>query len=419
MNPSPEKIRQSLFALRTKGIKYDLERIAAAADRAGNPHSAYQSIHVAGTNGKGSTCAYLESVLRAAGVTTGLFTSPHLVAFEERFRVNGEMVAEKEWVDVYHTQRSVIESFNLTFFEATMLIASEIFRRRGVGWAVFETGMGGRLDATNILRPRLCVITRLAMDHREYLGDSLAAIALEKLGIVKQRTPLVIAGQLDPGLLRLVEERCRQEKAPCTVVAQTGASPVESTPQGTAFSCDGIPYTTMLAGRFQIVNALCAIEAIRQSGLAVDGSTMQKGIAGAFLPARFQRLAVRGRTLVLDVAHNPDATAALCETLQGRFSGRSICLVVGIMADKEYPSMIALYAAIARHIILTRPKTDRAALAETLAARLPEKQRTVCPDVGEAVETALHRTEEVVCITGSFYTVGEAMVKLKSMGLTE
>jgi dihydrofolate synthase/folylpolyglutamate synthase len=417
MNPSPEQIRQSLFALTTKGIKYDLDRIAAAARRAGNPHTAYRSIHVAGTNGKGSTCAYIESVLRAAGFTTGLFTSPHIVAFEERFRIDGEMVDEEEWVAVYHGQQSIIESFNLTFFEATMLIASELFLRRGVEWAVFETGLGGRLDATNILQPRLCVITRLAMDHREYLGNTLAEIAGEKLGIVKQRTPLVIEDPLDPEILRLVEAVCRAKNAPFTVVAEKDASHIEPTLRETVFYRHGMRFTTALMGRYQIVNVLLAIEAIRQSGERIDMRTIQKGIARTALLGRFQRLSAGGRSVILDVGHNPDAAAMLCETLRCHFHGRLICFVVGIMADKDHNAMIALYASVGRHFIFTRPKTDRAAKAEALAACLPEDRRTVCSDVEGAIDTALRREEEVVCITGSFYTVGEAMEKLHASGI--
>ncbi|MBN1575576.1 MAG: bifunctional folylpolyglutamate synthase/dihydrofolate synthase [Chitinispirillaceae bacterium] len=418
MHRSPEQIRQSLFSLTSKGINYDLERITAAADRSGNPHNAYPSIHVAGTNGKGSTCAFIETVLRGAGFTTGLFTSPHIVAFEERFRMNGKMVAEEEWIDVYYQQQTIIESYHLTFFESGMLIASELFRRRGVEWAVFETGLGGRFDATNILRPRVSVITRLAIDHREYLGDTLAEIAREKLGIVKERTPLVAADPDDPGLHRLIEATCRAKEAPCTFVAESDASEIASDNHGAAFHRNGIPYATRLAGRFQIVNALCAIEAIGQSGLTIDADIVQKGIAGAFLPGRFQRLAVSGKTVILDVGHNPDSAAVFVETLRSRFPGKPVCLVAGIMADKDYPAMIALYAAVARHIIFTKPKTDRAAAAETLAACLPEDRRTVCPDVGEAVRTAMNREEAVVCVTGSFYTVGEATAELGNMGLS-
>ena len=409
MSNYAESIKQSLFALTSKGIKYDLDRIAAAAVRVGSPQAAYPSIHVAGTNGKGSTCAFIESVLRTAGYSTGLFTSPHISALEERFRINGETVAEKEWVAVYDEQRASIEAYNLTFFEATMLIGSELFRRRGVEWAVFETGLGGRLDATNILKPRVSVITHLAMDHSDLLGNTLAEVAAEKLGIVKESTPLVAAEACDAAVLRLIDATCREKRAPCAIIAERCAAGVESTSAGNIFYRNGIRYATRLSGRFQVVNALLAVEAIARTGLGIDPDIVRRGIADAYLPGRLQQLDVSGRTVIIDVGHNPDAASALCAALDERFRGKSMCMVAGIMADKEYPAMLARYAATAGHIILTRPKTDRAAVAEDLARHVPEHRRTVVPDVAEAVASALQRTEDVVCITGSFYTVGEAL----------
>ena len=171
-------------------------------------------------------------------------------------------------------------------------------------------------------------------------------------------------------------------------------------------------------GRYQIINALMAIEAIRRSGERIDISTMQRGIAQTTLQGRFQPISVGNKTLILDVGHNFDAAAMLCETLRSCFHNRSICFVVGIMADKDFPAMIALYASIGSHIIFTQPKTARASKAESLAACLPDDKRTVYSDVGEAIDAALNREEEVVCVTGSFYTVGEAMEKLQVSGIT-
>jgi dihydrofolate synthase/folylpolyglutamate synthase len=409
MNQSAEAIKQSLFSLTAKGIKYDLDRICAAAVQAGNPHTAYASIHVAGTNGKGSTCAFIESVLRKAGFTTGLFTSPHISAFEERFRINGVPVSEEEWVAVYDELRVVISSFNLTFFEATMLIGSELFRRRNVDWAIFETGLGGRLDATNILMPRVSVVTHLAMDHADLLGNTIAAVASEKLGIVKKGIPLVIAESGDAEVCRLIDETCRERKSPCAVVSAGDATDVVVSPAGVMFSRDGIRYTIRLTGRFQIINALLAIEAIARTGLVIPEETLVQGIAAAAIEGRFQQLQVRGKKVILDVGHNPDAAEALCAALDEQFKSVPICLVAGIMADKDYPAMIARYAATARHLILTRPDTERAALAEMLARHAPDDRHTVYVDVASAVSAALERDEEVICITGSFFTVGEAV----------
>ncbi|MBN1759288.1 MAG: bifunctional folylpolyglutamate synthase/dihydrofolate synthase [Chitinispirillaceae bacterium] len=410
MNRTPEQIRQSLFALTTRGIKYDLERISAAAVALGNPQNSCPSYHVAGTNGKGSTCSYIESILRKAGYRTGLFTSPHLVRFEERFRINGEMVETSEWVEVYHDLERHIADNRLTFFEATMLMAAECFRRRNIDWAVYETGLGGRLDATNILRPRVSIITRVAMDHHEYLGNTLPEVFREKLGIVKETVPLVIADPGEPDLRSMAQTVCMQRKAHCTFISANDAYEIRETSGGTSFIHHGTSFTTRMTGGYQVENALLAISAIARAKTSVSRETMQAGIADAFIPGRFERITAGKKTVVLDVAHNPAAAAELCRTLRRFFPDSSLCFVVGIMADKEYPAMLRSYTAVAQHIILTRPATERAATPEALAADLPSTLYSIVDRVGEAVKCAFRREEAVLCITGSFYTVGEAML---------
>ncbi len=407
---SAELIKQSLFALTGRGIKYDLERISDASSRTGNFHNRYSSFHVAGTNGKGSTCAFIESVLRTAGFRTGLFTSPHIRSFEERFKIDGEEIEENEWVETYYRQREIIETCRCTFFEATMLIAMEIFHNHRIDWAVFETGLGGRLDATNIITPEVSVITRIAMDHREFLGSTLKEIAGEKLGIVKESIPLVITRPREPEIVKFIEETCAARNAPVNFVTDTDATDVEETGSGNLFTYRETRFSTRLPGRFQVLNATLAIEALLRSKTGPHlGDSLSRGIEAALLPGRFQRLRRAGKEIVIDVGHNPDAASVLCMTLRHLFPGGSICFVVGIMRDKDFPEMLGLYATVADHIVLTRPKTDRAAQAELLARYVPEDRHSICPDAGAAVRLALRRPEEVVCITGSFYTVGEAM----------
>ncbi|NLE02707.1 MAG: bifunctional folylpolyglutamate synthase/dihydrofolate synthase, partial [Fibrobacter sp.] len=195
------EIKKHLYSLVNKGIKYDLDRMIAAANSINNPQTFYKSFHVAGTNGKGSTCSFIESVLRASGFKTGLYTSPHILRFEERFRVNGEIVTEDKWLSVYKDIHDKLDIYNLTFFEASTLIAFELFKRENVDWAVFETGLGGRLDATNIIMPQVSVITRIAMDHMDLLGNTLADIAKEKFGIIKKDTSVVCAENSDPPIM--------------------------------------------------------------------------------------------------------------------------------------------------------------------------------------------------------------------------
>ncbi len=413
MQRTPEQIQQSLFALTTKGIKYDLDRISAAAAHIGNPQDYCPAFHIAGTNGKGSTCAYIESILRNAGFTTGLFTSPHLVKFEERFRINGTIIETGEWVEVFHHLEPHIADYQLTFFEATMLMAAELFRRRKVDWAVYETGLGGRLDATNILTPRLAAITRVAMDHREYLGGTLAEVFGEKLGIVKETVPLVLARPEEPELCRMAEEVTAKRRAICTFISAENTETVERSGGGISFVHNDTAFTTQLTGRYQVENALLAIAAIEQAQIGISLKQLQAGIDGAFLPGRFQQVVVGNKTVILDVAHNPAAAAELCATLRGAFPDASICCVTGIMADKEYSTMLEKYAGVARHIILTKPDTSRAASAQVLAEHLSPDSYSIVDGVGEAVRSALLRDETVVCVTGSFFTVGEAIAGLE------
>ena len=260
-------IREHLFSLTAKGIKYDLERIREAAKIFGNPQNTYRSFHVAGTNGKGSTCAYLESILRSMGFRTGLFTSPHIISFEERFCICGKPVTEECWLEVYKDQQEIIRRLNLTFFEASTLIAFEIFRRKKVDWAVFETGMGGRLDATNVINPQVSIITSISMDHTEFLGDSLLSIAGEKLGIVKENIPLVIAKNSEKGVMKLAEDICSRKKADISVVSLDDADEITHTEKGMQFRRNGVLYTINLSGEFQVLNSLLAIKGIELAGL--------------------------------------------------------------------------------------------------------------------------------------------------------
>jgi dihydrofolate synthase / folylpolyglutamate synthase len=416
MHVTPEEIKKSLFALTTQGIKYDLDRIRSAAGYIGNPQNAYPSIHVAGTNGKGSTCAYIESILRAAGLTTGLFTSPHIVDFEERFRIDSVPVGESQWVSVYSDLREVINRYHLTFFEATMLMASVLFERRKVDCAIFETGLGGRLDATNILKPQVTVITNIAMDHVDYLGDTIEMVATEKLGIVKRNTPLVAVEPDNPDIREMIHTTCDRSESDILFIGNdSGACCIDEKEHQTLFVHNGLTFRTKMAGGYQIVNAKCAVEAVRRCGFTVHPEDVEKGIAETVLPCRFEIHTVGNKTAVLDVAHNPDAAEKLCTTLKEHFHGRRICIVAGIMKDKDYTAMMALYSGVADHIICTQPSTERAAPAWLLAEVSTGCETSVCPEVNQAVVTALQRPEHVVCITGSFFTVGEAVTYLSDL----
>jgi dihydrofolate synthase / folylpolyglutamate synthase len=413
MNDSTS-IRNHLFSLNNRGIKYDLDRIRSAADRCGNPQRSYKSIHVAGTNGKGSTCTYIESVLRHAGYKTALYTSPHIIAFEERFLINNSPVREEEWLNVYQSIHSVIDEYYLTFFEATTLMAFELFRRNNIDWAVFETGLGGRLDATNIIDPQVAVITHIALDHMDYLGPDLISIANEKLGIVKNDHPVVFAYNQDPGVMDRVGHICAEKNAPLHIVSATDAHLIKDTVDGLVFLWNDAEYQVSLRGSFQLINALLALNALHCIGID-DHKVLSEGLKSAILPGRFHTVSLQNKTVVFDVGHNPDAAAVLVASLKKMYNDKSICFVTGIMKDKDTKGILETYLTIADHLILTRPSTERAATPEYLLQQIDLLSNTfceICETVASAVNNALGRDEDIICICGSFYTVGEAFSTL-------
>jgi dihydrofolate synthase/folylpolyglutamate synthase len=411
-------IREHLFSLTTLGIKYDLDRMVAAAAAIGNPQHRYPCFHVAGTNGKGSVCTYLESGLRACGHKTGLFMSPHLVRFEERFLIDGRPIAESAWLTVYDSLVPVIDNLKLTFFEATTLIAFEIFRQERIDWAVFETGLGGRLDATNIVKPRISLITRLAIDHTGYLGNNLLSIAGEKLGIVKNTVPCIMARPDEPAIAELAESICKDRHAPFRLIDNSMAVEIVIEDQGAFFSYNGRRYRINLAGGYQVTNALLAVSALHEAGIG-DHAAIAKGLENARLPGRFQVVVARGKQIVFDVGHNPDSAESFCQALKYRFCKReskqglpSFCIVLGIMKDKDYAGMLPHYARLAKRLILAKPAIFRAAATADLRRFVPPDFTGAChefQDIMGAIEAALDGPQEIVVVAGSFFTVGETM----------
>ncbi len=409
-----QKLLEDLFARTTQGIKFGLKRITRAAEELDNPQNSFKSIHVAGTNGKGSVCAFCESIFLCQGMKTGLFTSPHICNFEERFRINGTCVSTDEWLAVYEEIEETVVQNELTFFEISALIAFELFKRGNVEWAIIETGLGGRLDATNIVHPASSVITNIGIDHTEYLGNDIRSIAKEKLGIVKARIPLVIAEQNYPEVIPLAQQVCKERHSPMDVVSYTDATDLELNDSGSTFYYKDTILSIPLSGKYQVLNALCALkttEVLNMFGEQSAGEALGKAV----LPARFQVASIKGKTVVFDVAHNPQAASVLCKTLTQQFGDLTISIIAGIMADKEKQAMLLNYTGCAANLIITRPKTPRVAKPSELAQLVPESFNgtvTIIEDVGDAVCFAMEKFEGVICITGSFYTVGEAMAAL-------
>jgi dihydrofolate synthase/folylpolyglutamate synthase len=407
-----EEITSHIFGLtsRSRGIKYDLSRIAEAVNRAGHPERAYDTFHVAGTNGKGSICAMAESVFRCAGERTGLFTQPHLVDFEERFLVNGRPVLPEAWVQAYIDLEEIIIDLGLTFFEISCLLAFELFRREKVTWAVLETGMGGRLDGTNVVTPRVSVIAGISLEHTDYLGKTLRAIAGEKLGIVKRGVPLVMLEPAEAEVRKLAQETCAQRGAPLTFVSSRSASNVSESGQGSRFEFRGGAYEVPLAGEHQVANAVAALAALQAVGVG-ERDVLAKGLRETSIPGRFQVVRVRDKTFVFDIAHNPRAAEVTAATLRERFAGKRIGVVTGIMDDKDVGGILAPLNAVAEFFVFTRPGTHRAHPAEKLHTFLPRDARphVTAHGVADALEHAMASSANVVCVTGSCYTVGEAM----------
>jgi dihydrofolate synthase/folylpolyglutamate synthase len=429
-----------LFGLRRFGWRLGLDTVRRLVALVGNPQDTLPAVHIGGTNGKGSTAAMLGAILQAAGYRTGLYTSPHLLSFTERIRLNGEpigeadvtgLVAELKELCAAHFAQAPIPAPDArqlphpTFFELTTAMAFLHFARQRAAVAVIEVGLGGRFDATNVLVPQVSVITNVALDHQEYLGESIAAIASEKAGIIKAGVPVVTAasGEAYAVIARTADER----GAP--LVHAPHAYRVEqlsSTLSGHTFDLTGphrryVGLHLPLAGRHQVENALTALaaaEALEAGGLHLGDSAIRSGLAHVRWPGRLQVVGTRPRILV-DGAHNPAGAAALAGFLRDhRATLHRLVLVFGVLRDKDWAAMLSALAPLADHIILTHPPTERGADPRDLlvADRLGIPVE-VHPEVGAALQRArtIAGPEDTILATGSLYLVGPV---LQSLGHT-
>jgi dihydrofolate synthase/folylpolyglutamate synthase len=403
----------------------------------GDPHQGVPAIHIAGTKGKGSTAALLDSVLRAAGYRTGLFTSPHLVSFRERVRVSGQMLPEADIARLVERVRPAVEAVRgmpglspCTFFETYLGMAALHFAAQNVDLAIYETGLGGRLDATNLVTPRVAAITTIGFDHMAVLGDTLDAIAREKAGIAKAGVPLVVATGQPEEAWEAICEVAGQAGAP--VVQAPGVERAEP-PTRAAVAADGTPVPPTdrfvaegwgeplecaLLGAHQASNvgvALGVLEQLRAAGYTVGDPAVAEGLARVRWPGRFDLRGARP-WVVFDCAHNAESARALARALPEYLDYRRLALVVGMSEDKDAGAFAAELARLGAQAILTQAGNARAAEPAVLAERaggLWDDARQV-PDVLAAYEAALESAGEdgAVCVTGSFYVVGEAMVRL-------
>jgi dihydrofolate synthase/folylpolyglutamate synthase len=398
----PEAI-EFLYGLRLFGMKLGLDNTRRLAAAMGHPQERLRFIHVAGTNGKGSTCAMLESIYRAAGLRTGLFTSPHLVSFAERIQVNRQYISQEDVARLTQEIREAIEAWGQetppTFFEAVTVMALKYFAEQKCDLVIWETGLGGRLDATNIVTPLASVITNVQLDHQQWLGETLPEIAREKAGIIKPGVPVLTATD-DSGALRVIEEVARERQAPLTMVTEWSGS-----------------WEISLAGEHQRRNAALALAVVKelQAGLPVPESAAREGLKSTRWEGRLQMVEqAGGRVVLLDGAHNPAGAQALAAALQARYPGRAPILILGTMADKDYAAICGWLAPMAAKIFLCPIGSDRGAdpqrLAECCRAANANAEVAVCASVAAALEQTVK--EPFVVITGSLHFVGEAMQEL-------
>jgi dihydrofolate synthase / folylpolyglutamate synthase len=407
--------------------KFDLKNITVLCERLGQPQREFQSVHVAGTNGKGSTSAMLDSILRAAGLRTGLYTSPHLERINERIRVDGKEISDAEFAAVFTRVRQAIEELlasgrlaaHPTFFECVTAIAFVYFAEAKAEYAICETGMGGRLDATNILLPEVAVITQIDFDHENYLGHSIEEIAGEKAGIIKPGARVVSAAEHLIARV-VIRRRCAEQSAFLVeienaffledVVAHDGCFSF------TAISYDSgvrIPVALRLPGRFQVRNALTALATVRmlaERGAPIDEEAITRGFAAASWPGRLEKINERPEIYV-DGTHNPAGAREISVFWEQFLANRKIYLVYGAMRDKAVDEIAGLLFPRAAAVILTTPAQSRAISAPLLAEMTAHhaQRSEIIPDPAKALVRALELAspEDVIFITGSLYLVGD------------
>ena len=395
-----------LYSLRLFGTKLGLENTFRLANLAGNPQERLRFIHVAGTNGKGSTCAMLESIYRAAGLKTGLFTSPHLVSFCERIQIDRNPIAESEVARLVSELRPLLQRFpskaHPTFFEVVTIMALKYFQEQSCDIVIWETGLGGRLDATNIVTPLAAVITNVQFDHQEWLGDSLGKIALEKAGIIKSRIPVISAVDA-PEALKIIEHTARERRASLRLV--TGAdlkSPLLS------------QIKLPLIGQHQRLNAALAVETVKtlQDMIPVSDSQIRFGLESVSWPGRLQLIVTpSGQKLLLDGAHNGAGATALRKALEEFFPAKPEALILGMLHDKDFHTICEILAPLSDSILVCPVDSKRTAAPELLAKVCmianPGARVVTCSSLGDALnQTSAAR---FVLLAGSLYLVGEAL----------
>ncbi len=407
--------------------RFDLRRMDDLLQRLGNPHLSAKSVHVAGSKGKGSTSAMIAAGLHAAGYKTGLYTSPHLVTLRERIQVDGKPILKRELELIVARMRPHVEAVDrdktygeLSTFELLTAAAFMHFQQKVVDFQVLETGLGGRLDATNVVTPEVCVITSISLDHTEVLGDTLDKIAAEKAGIIKRGCTVVSSAQAKKAAAVIRETCWRKEARLISVGSDITWRKLNSNLSGQSMEVQGLKgsyrITIPLLGTHQLENAAAAAAALEVLG--VSQKSIEAGLAKVYWPGRLQILR-RRPLLVVDGAHNRDSASKLKEALEQYFHFDHLILIIGTSADKDVAGIIEELAPLAHGVIVTRSRHPRATKTEVLFgefARLGIKAEVVA-DVAGAVVEALRRADgkDLICATGSLFLVAEVIEYVKGL----
>jgi len=411
-----------LYALgnEIKTAKLGLERIRAVLDALGNPQDRCRFVHVAGTNGKGSTCAMIEAGLRAAGHRTGLFISPHLLEPTERISIGGKPVSVEKFTQAFNRVHEAVErlldsgaiDLHTTYFETVTAMAFLIFAEERTSMVALEVGLGGRLDATNVVRPELAVITPVDFDHEAFLGRSLEAIAAEKAGILKPGAPAVISRQR-PEAQQVIERRAAELAVALERTADWSIRNLEISPRGSSFRLVGrrsLQIQCPLAGEHQVENAATAAIALDRVG--VPGHAIERGIAAAAWPGRLERVSEKPEIL-LDGAHNPAGARALAAYLDRFYAPQRVRMIYGAMRDKAVEEVCGILFPRARQVIATAPHQPRALHPEAIRGLAEHADVRLAPRLADALAMVRDTADDdVIVITGSLYLVGEARALL-------
>lgn len=417
-----------LYNLGKFGIKLGLNNTTYLMDKFDNPHKKYKVMHVAGTNGKGSVCAMVYSILRAAGYNVGLYTSPHLTEFFERIVVNEKPISKNDVVKFAERIMPTAKEMELskvvqhpTFFEVVTAMAFNYFAEQKVDFAVIEVGMGGAYDSTNVVSPLVSAITTIDLDHKKILGKTKAKIAEEKAGIIKLNVP--VATSAEGKALEVIKNACFRNNCKLSILGENVfVTPHSLDLKKQVFDFKGIfnSYNNLemsLIGVHQFKNAACAlaaIELLKEHSILIDEDAIRNGLKNAKWPGRFE-VVQQKPYIILDGAHNPNGMDAFNSTLKSLFPKKKAIFVLSISNDKDYKGMVKLITKVASHVVITKHKVmdrglDINILNEEVAKYIDAGRITIVDDVVEAVEHAksLAGNEEIICITGSLFTVGEA-----------